>query len=809
MSRPLAGLRVLDCSTGTAGPQASGLLADYGAEVIWIEPPGGDPLRREQPAAAAVFNRGKRSVVLDASAAADRDRIRVLARRADVFIESWQPGAAQRLGLGHADLNALNPRLIYCSISGFGEDDPRRDLPAYESIVHALIGTMAVQAGHRDAPIFEAHPFAAIGAAQLAVIGILAALHRRFEDGCGRRVETSMVDGALAFHQMIWGESNQSLEQGKSKLLDRRAMLSRARNRLVNRAFLCGDGNYIGIHTGALGAFDRLMEVLGLQDRIKPLTAGFAMGTVLTDEESDALENSIHPILGSQPREYWVQRLREADVCAVEVFHPTQAFDEPQTRHNAMVVAIDDPVLGRTEQVAPGLRLDGQAPAVPAAAPAPGRDTAAVLADLERPAAASDWAPAVSAARPDRRPLLDGVKVVDLGAYYAGPYSSRVLADLGADVIKVEPTAGDQLRGIERPFYGAQAGKRAIAANLKSKAIRPAIEALIRWADIVHHNLRPGAAERLGLGRDDVRALNAGAIYLHAPGWGTSGPCAMRQSFAPMLSGYAGVAFECAGQFNEPMPTVGNEDPGNGLMGAIGMLIALLHRRRTGHAFYCENPQLNASLGLIAHVVRNAAGEAVGAGRLDALQMGVEALDSLYATRDGHVCLVAKTDAEIRALEQRLGVDILGDERFASVEARAAHRDELTDRLRNAFEARTSAEWIAHFAGSGVALVEPATEAAIHALFNDPAQRRIGRVSETPHPEKGRVRELAWLVRVGDADRPQYRLAPELGEHSEQILAWAGYEPARIAELVAQGEVRTPGGTARQAAPAAKPASTG
>ena len=121
-----------------------------------------------------------------------------------------------------------------------------------------------------------------------------------------------------------------------------------------------------------------------------------------------------------------------------------------------------------------------------------------------------------------------------------------------------------------------------MAANLKDPALAPVTEALLRRADVVHHNLRPGAAERLGLDDDSVRTVNPDIVYLHAPGWGSTGPFALRQSFAPMLSGYAGVTYEIAGQFNPPLPPSANEDPGNGMLGAIAILLALLHRDRTG-----------------------------------------------------------------------------------------------------------------------------------------------------------------------------------------------------------------------------------
>ena len=790
MAGPLAGLRVLDCSSGIAGPQASGILADYGAEVIWVEPPGGDPTRVLHPGAASVFNRGKQSVVLDVATPDGRAAIERLAERADIFIESWTPGTAEGLGFGYHELHARNPQLIYASVSGFGQGGRYRDLPAYESVVHALIGTMAYQAGHRDGPIFEAQPFASTGAAGLAVIGILAALYRRLEDGFGRRVDTSLWDGALAFHIMMWGESDTSVAANQAPS-DTRSMLRRTRNRLITRTFLCSDGQYIGVHTGAVGAFNRFMEVLGLNDRIKPITSGLDMGTPLTPEESDVLEGAIHRIFAEHPRAWWVKRLMEADVCAVEHLPPTTVFDEPQARHNGMVMEVDDPMLGRVEQVAPGIRFDGAAPPTPTPAPTPGQHTEAVLASLRRPETPSPWRAERRAAEPDVRPLLDGVKVLDFGAYYAGPYSSRALADLGADVIKLEPLAGDQLRGIERPFHAAQAGKRSLAANLKDPALKPAIDSLIRWADAVHHNMRPGAAERLGLGREQVRALNPNAIYLYAPGWGSSGPHMMRQSFAPMLSAYVGSSFEVAGQYNEPLPSLGNEDPGNGLLGAVSMLIGLVQRRRTGEVVACENPQLNAAMGLVAHIVRRASDKApIGAETLDVLQMGTSALESLYQTADGWLCLCVRTNDEIAGLQAAAGFDILGDPRFASIEGRRENRDLLADLLRDAFAGRTSEAWRSAFAGSKVMAVTPVGSDIVHRMLNDEEQRRAGRVAEVTHPTKGRFREFSNLVRVSNAEAKAYRLAPGLGEHSDEILAANGYTAEQIAGLRSSGAIR-------------------
>ncbi|MDQ1432949.1 MAG: hypothetical protein QOF40_3551 [Actinomycetota bacterium] len=769
MAGPVEGLRVVDCSSGIAGPRATGLLADYGADVVWVEPPGGDPFRRGAPECASVVNRGKRSVELDLDDPEARDRLLALVDRAEVFVESWRPGVAERLGLGYHALHARNPALVYVSISGFGEDSGL-DLPGYEPIVQAVVGSMSEQAAHRDGPVYLGFPFASLGASSLALIGALAALRRARDDGYGRHVRTSLLDGALAYHSMMWGESDAAMAAPDAPL----PLQQTATMRLVTRSFECADGEYLGLHTGAVGAFGRAMRVLGLDDRIPPSADGMDMGVPLTDEQIPILQFELVEIFKTRPRGEWVKLFLDADVCAVEHLRPTEVYDTPQARHNGMVVTVDDPVLGPVQQVAPAIKFSATPGSVRAPAPTSGEHTDVVLSTI------AGWpAPDAPTRAPvaDPRPLLAGVRILDLGAYYAGPYSSRLLADLGADVVKVEPLAGDPLRGIERPFFSAQAGKRAMSANLKDPALAHVREAMLRRADVIHHNLRPGAAERLGLDDASVRAVNPDIVYLHAPGWGSTGPFAMRQSFAPMMSGYAGVTYEVAGRYNPPLPPSGNEDPGNGMLGAIAILLALLHRDRAGAGQSVENPQLNATMGHLAHIVRTPEGEVIGAGRLDPLQMGVGPFDRLYETNDGWVCVVAPTAEERRALLETMEVAPVDDD------------ERQADRLLAAFAPRCARDVVTRLRAAGVAAVEPVGR-NLHAFMNDPEPRRTGRVAELPHARLGHVRELDVLVRVSDAATTPHRLAPGLGEHTDELLTELGCSPEEIAELRARRAVR-------------------
>ena len=228
------------------------------------------------------------------------------------------------------------------------------------------------------------------------------------------------------------------------------------------------------------------------------------------------------------------------------------------------------------------------------------------------------------------------------------------------------------------------------------------------------------------------------------------------------------------------MPSTGNEDPGNGLLGAIALLIALLHRRRTGEALSCENPQLNAAMGMMAHVVRDGDGAAVGAGLLDPLQLGVGPFERLYETADGWICVVARTDDEVAALASATGIELTADDRSS---------DHVAERLAGEFRRASSASWLGALGAAGVPAAEPVGP-NVHTLMVDPEARALGRVAEVEHPTLGRVREISHLVRVSDADVAPHRLAPGLGEHTDDILRWLSYKPDEIAALRDRGAIR-------------------
>ena len=386
---------------------------------------------------------------------------------------------------------------------------------------------------------------------------------------------------------------------------------------------------------------------------------------------------------------------------------------------------------------------------------------------------------------------LDGVKVLDFGHYFAGPYASRLLADLGAEVIKLEPLEGDTLRPTVKPFNGAQRGKRSIAADLKHPRGQEIGHRLAAWADVISHNLRPGVAERLAMDYETLRAINPQIIYAYAPGWGSTGPDAALPGFAPLFSGYVGLHHEAAGEANVPVAPVGNEDNGNGLLGATAILMALYHRKRTGEGQYLEHPQLNATLLMAMHLMRRPDGSVVGSAGLDHDRLGGHPLDRLYRTADGFICLSARTDEEFARLGAVPGLEALAsDPRFADTAGRWEHRGALGDAVAKVVGTAPTDAWVAAFGVAGVPAEVPTGADGPSRFFDDPEHQSDGRVEEYEHPRWGKTSDVAVMVRLSDATWRPGRPAPEIGQHTREILSEFGYPPEEVADLYDNGVVR-------------------
>jgi crotonobetainyl-CoA:carnitine CoA-transferase CaiB-like acyl-CoA transferase len=378
MPGPLDGVRIIDCSAVISGPLGTMMLADQGADVIKVEPPGTGDITRAPwfsrggiPALFANANRGKRSIALDLQAERGRAVLKRLVATADVFVQNYRPGAMERLGLGEPDLRAAKPDLIYVSISGFGESGPYADRRVYDPVIQGLTGHIAVQrlpggAGPVD---LVRNILCDKSTSYTAAQAITAALFARERGEGGQHVKIAMIDAGLAFfwcdgmiaHTMV-GEG----VQPGAALYDIYKLRETADGPLV--VFAASDSEFQGMA--------RALDRPDLIEDERFTTLGDRIQNIL------ALEQIINEEFKKWPSAELVERLVAEDVPAGPVHSLEDVIQDPQIRHNEAIVEIDHPVAGRMRQPAPPARFD-RTPARPGRpAPSLGEHSDEVLEEI-------------------------------------------------------------------------------------------------------------------------------------------------------------------------------------------------------------------------------------------------------------------------------------------------------------------------------------------------------------------------------------------------------------------------------------------
>jgi crotonobetainyl-CoA:carnitine CoA-transferase CaiB-like acyl-CoA transferase len=658
-SGPLAGVRVVDFGQYLAGPLCALLLADQGADVIRVDPPGGP--RWDAPV-NAVLLRGRRHVILDLHDDADRRRAADLVASADVVVENFRPGVAERLAVGADALLARAPHLVYCSLPGFGADDDRADLRAWEGVVMAAAGAYSLDvsasvipggAGAGAAPVFSALPLASVFGALEGAMAVVAALLARDRDGRGQHVEVPLFD---ALFEAI-GLRALSYERNGPAFTD-----------FGSGFYHCSDGTYFTFIASWFHHLERFVDAAGVgswvDDGVVDYDRLWADPGALRE-----LQDRLAALFATRPAKHW-EDLARAHGCTVGMLRSTREWmEEPQAVVSGTLVDAVDPILGAVRVPGAAVRLSSSPGWVPIARHAPGADTAAVVAALDALAPAPSVAARPSGDGGPGAPPLAGIRVLDLSRVVAAPTAAKLLGQLGADVIKIDEDPETARAAFRMPAMHEHLNraKQTMVVDLKDADGAELFRRLVAEADVLVHNFTVDVEERLGIDEAAVRRDAPDLVYLYLNTYGRQGPWAGHRGFAELANITTGVTERSMGDVRPPTAASASmdyprwtfTDYSAGVLGAFGALVALFDRSRTGRGQLVETSLVRATaLEQILYLVGHDGTQ--GPEPRGTSTPGWGPLQRLYTTADGGSLFVGAAPDELHAVAAALGVD-LGD----------------------------------------------------------------------------------------------------------------------------------------------------
>jgi crotonobetainyl-CoA:carnitine CoA-transferase CaiB-like acyl-CoA transferase len=811
------GITVIELGGTTAAMLAGLLLADNGARVVHVEPPEGARAREAVKSQFLVFNRGKESLVADLHTLAGQVTAREWILRADVVIEAFETGQAAAFNIGYEQLAELNPRLVYCSIKGFGSTGPYARIPGYEHVVQAKTGFLNLGTGglfgYRPGPIFINAPMASTGAGFNAAAGIAAALRVREATGKGQWLETTLVQGLDPtdyFGTVLWQFEHRKLPAPNSPIFAASsaqggsAKPASAGSIAANRyAFmLCTkDARWVTFTAMLRHQTEAILRALGLTSLLEE--ARFSTAPLFESAEvAEEFEEAIRERFRTKTYSEWDPVLAAEEDISYELARTSEeGLDHPQVRANGEVIEVNDAEVGTIEEVGPLIRFARTPSRVRGSAPR--LDQHDSLPPEHRQESSGGDLP--------RHPL-SGTTILEFGYFYAMPYGTALAASLGARVIKIEDLKGDPMRfAFGPPEAGAMkamGGKESISVDLRTPNGREVVHRLVRSADVFVNGFRPGVAERVGLDYETLRAINPGITYLHAAGYGESGPYAKRPIYAQSASVIAGSQHRQSATWMDPalsedfsvpevyaviQPRLRSQVDGdsNAALGVfVALCFALFDRAKSGTGQALCTSMVGSNLwGYLDDAVRYAGKPPLR--QTDPEFYGLNALYRLYETRDGWVFLAAPTESAWHSLAVALGLSELeADERFATSAAREANDDALATLLEQAFAAGDAASFEKTLGSAGVACVKT-SDSTVSAFTNtDPVLRETGLVCDVEHPLYGTTTRSGVPV--------QFTLTPGIvaagplvGQQTTAILREIGYGDAEVAKLHEAGVVRT------------------
>ena len=764
MAGALDGVRVVDFGQYIAGPMAGMLLADQGADVVRVEPPGG-PLW-DTPA-NATWNRSKRSVVLDLKSAADLDVAKRLIERADVLLENFRPGVMDRLRLGAEAAEQLNPRLVYCSMPGFASDDPRAMQRGWEGVVSAATAVYRTPGKPEAArPVYTAVPIASSYAAIQGAVSIAMALVARERDGVGQRIEVPLFDAVFApmgGRAMIVHNPHPPQERGGG---------------LWGGPFLCKDGRWVYFSATGNSNFREFIEAAGITSwDAEGLTDRARLGREPALAEEQA--KRIRELFKTKDAQEWEDLVAAAGSEGAVCRTSAEWFAHPHAHASGAVIEVEDPRFGRMLQPGINPRLRGTSGTVRRHAPVPDEHREEILADLAAPVSRADGPAALDGTI---RAALDGVRVLDLCIILAGPTAGRTLGEFGADVVKID----DPRRRLVSYHTEINRAKRSLLVDLKSPAGLEVFWKLVDHADVIVQNYRAGRVDELGIGYEEVRKRRPDIVYASLNAYGHEGPWAPRPGHEQFAQATSGMQERYGGDGTPTVQPYPINDFGTGFLGAYATALALLHRKRTGEGQHVDTSLVYTAGTLQSLFFQQYEGKTWDEPRgQDAL--GSSPLNRAYPASDGWLFLVAPPRHRA-ALE---GVEGLAS--IAGLDGVALERE-----LERLIAGGTVESWVSRLTECGIGAHRVVFD--MRELIEDPWVQAHGLSITREHDDWGPITTTGPTTRLSRTPVVPGRPAPRPGSNSREVLEEAGLGD-RFETLVDAGVVVTEGVEASIGAP--------
>ena len=793
--RLLDGYRALDL-TDRKGQMCGRFLADLGVEVIKIEPPGGDPVRRLPPfvgetsLAFAHLNANKRTLELDLQTPDGRARLRGLAAEADILVESGAPGWLAGLELDYDRLREINPALIMASITGFGQWGPHSGFACNDLVVFAMCGLMSIS-GDPDAPPCvppetQAYYFGSL----VSALGIVAALHRRERTGAGDWIDVSMQEALATQEHMVRLYANEQEVHTRAG--------SQHQHVAPARIFPCRDG-YVYMYVSRQH-WQRFLDIW--PGHPEEFDAPEYLNNLFRRSRAEVINPAVSEFTRQHSVDELTRRLQSNRIPCLPVNPPLGFLRDPHVEGRRFVQDVPYPDGTSLTQPALPCLLSGSRPGVTSPRPI-ARDARDVWSEGSRAGdgdRSASAAPAEANAGGQGLPL-QGMRVLSFDHVLAGPFGMMLLADLGAEVLKVESAkggldpfrffgAGDDPNASPR-FLEFNRNKRSVTVNLKHPEGPGLIRELARHCDLVLDNFAARVMPGLELDYDHLVAHKPDIVTLRMPGLGATGPKKDSLTLGTIITGFTGFTW-LWNESAEVNPPVGSgtvlPDYVSGVMAAILSVAVTLYRGRTGRGMAMDLAQAEAAAFLIGTAMIQAANtdtEPVAVGN----RSPYHAPYGIYACKgDDRWCVIAtEDDAQWNRLAAAIGrPELPGDPRFRSAADRVHNRDELDGIIEEWTRTRDCHHVMRLLQAERIPC--GAVQNGADLVKNDPHLQARGFLGTHDNPRFGRLTLPCLPIRFTRSDMAQDWVFPELGRDTDRTLRDVlGYDDERIRQLRADG----------------------